>query len=111
MAVFTPLIPARRRAAMLCALLVSAFSATAMSGDWFAAVWTTDDGMPDNGVRAVTQTKDGFLWVATDGGLARFDGARFQKFPLLNIAVENSAVGRLLVDDRQQLWIAMNRSA
>lgn len=39
--------------------------------------WTTDDGLPSNGVHALAQTKDGYLWVGTTGGLARFDGMRF----------------------------------
>lgn len=40
-------------------------------------VWQSEDGLPNNSVRAVTQSRDGYLWVATDNGLARFDGARF----------------------------------
>src|SRR5687767_12025812 len=42
--------------------------------------WQTEDGLPSNTVRAVMQTRDGFLWVATDAGLARFDGRRFSTF-------------------------------
>jgi signal transduction histidine kinase/ligand-binding sensor domain-containing protein len=39
--------------------------------------WTTADGLPQNSVNAVTQTRDGYLWVGTFGGLARFDGTEF----------------------------------
>ncbi|MFM8534052.1 MAG: two-component regulator propeller domain-containing protein [Acidimicrobiia bacterium] len=42
--------------------------------------WTTEDGLPQNGVRAVTQTPDGFLWFTTFDGLVRFDGIRFTTF-------------------------------
>ena len=42
-----------------------------------ARVWQTDDGLPQNPVWAITQTLDGYLWVGTRGGLARFDGIRF----------------------------------
>src|SRR5215475_3211496 len=40
-------------------------------------VWQTDEGLPQNSVWAITQTKDGYLWVGTQQGLARFDGLRF----------------------------------
>src|SRR2546426_6604632 len=39
--------------------------------------WTTVDGLPQNSVNAVEQTPDGYIWVGTFGGLARFDGLRF----------------------------------
>src|SRR5437016_5747628 len=48
--------------------------------------WQIDDGLPHNSVLAITQTRDGYLWLATPEGLARFDGVRFtifdaKKFP------------------------------
>jgi len=42
--------------------------------------WFTEHGLPSNKIRAVTQTRDGYLWVATAQGLARFDGSRFTIF-------------------------------
>src|ERR1017187_4591697 len=39
--------------------------------------WQSDDGLPQNSVRAITQTSEGYLWVGTQEGLARFDGVRF----------------------------------
>lgn len=44
--------------------------------------WTTRDGLPHNRVRSVVQTRDGFLWLATDAGVARFDGAVCKAFGL-----------------------------
>ncbi|OZC01606.1 ATP-binding protein [Rubricoccus marinus] len=41
--------------------------------------WTVDDGLPTP-VAAVTQTPDGYLWITTREGLARFDGVRFELF-------------------------------
>src|SRR5712691_6697712 len=40
-------------------------------------IWQTEDGLPQNSVAAITQTPDGYLWVGTRDGLARFDGIRF----------------------------------
>jgi signal transduction histidine kinase/ligand-binding sensor domain-containing protein len=39
--------------------------------------WTTDDGLPQNTVNDIIQTPDGYLWLATFGGLVRFDGVAF----------------------------------
>lgn len=47
------------------------------SDDYLQTVWTTEDGLPQNSVNAIVQTQDGYLWLATFGGLAQFDGARF----------------------------------
>ncbi len=40
-------------------------------------IWRSQDGLPENQVQALLQDRDGYLWVGTSGGLARFDGARF----------------------------------
>src|SRR5258705_12883503 len=43
-------------------------------------VWQLEQGLPQNSVDAIAQTDDGFLWVATEEGFARFDGIRFTVF-------------------------------
>ena len=43
-------------------------------------VWQTEQGLPSNSVNAIVQDRDGYLWVATNAGLARFDGVRFRIF-------------------------------
>jgi ligand-binding sensor domain-containing protein len=43
-------------------------------------VWTQQQGLPQDSIRAITQTTDGFLWLGTDEGLARFDGYEFVTF-------------------------------
>src|SRR5258705_1121396 len=47
--------------------------------------WQTDAGLPNNTVQAVVQTRDGYLWVGTQYGLARFDGDRFTIFRRGNV--------------------------
>jgi signal transduction histidine kinase/ligand-binding sensor domain-containing protein len=46
--------------------------------------WTADTGLPQNSVRAIHQTRDGYLWLATSDGLVRFDGVRFTIFDKSN---------------------------
>ena len=45
-----------------------------------ADLWHQGSGLPQNYVYAILQTRDGYLWVGTRGGLARFDGVRFTTF-------------------------------
>lgn len=40
--------------------------------------WTRANGLPGNAVNAITQAKDGYLWLGTQNGLVRFDGIRFE---------------------------------
>ncbi len=42
--------------------------------------WRTDSGLPQNTVHSILQTRDGYLWLGTDGGLVRFDGMDFVTF-------------------------------
>ncbi len=46
--------------------------------------WTADNGLPQNSVRDIVQTRDGYLWLATLDGLVRFDGVRFTVFRLVH---------------------------
>jgi len=46
--------------------------------------WTSGDGLPQNSVLSITQTRDGYLWFTTIDGLVRFDGIRFSIFDKSN---------------------------
>jgi hypothetical protein len=60
-------------------------------------VWTTSNGLPQDSVRAIAQTADGYLWFATTDGLARFDGVNFTVFNDSNTPVEaHSTMATLL---------------
>src|SRR6266568_3953757 len=68
--------------------------------------WQTDEGLPNNLVRAITQTPDGYLWIGTRLGLARFDGVHFTAFDARNTpALKNPNISALCVDGRGSLWI------
>jgi signal transduction histidine kinase/ligand-binding sensor domain-containing protein len=80
------------------------------SSDWLARDWQSDDGLPDNGVTGIAQTADGFLWIGTAGGLMRFDGIRFLEWPVASLpGVPNRVVRALSLDEKGQLWVAMDR--
>ena len=69
-------------------------------------VRTVDDGLPQNSVNAILQTRDGYIWMATNGGLARYDGVRFKTFEVGNSAGMTSNRLLALCEDREgSLWI------
>src|ERR1700722_11410962 len=68
--------------------------------------WTTVDGLPQNSVNAVAQTPDGYIWVGTFGGLARFDGIRFDAAERVDAAGRHvDRVLSLAVAPDSSLWI------
>jgi len=69
-------------------------------------VWETDDGLPQNSVIAMTQTRDGYLWLGTLNGLVRFDGKRFTVFDENNTpGLNSSRIVKLFEDSQTNLWI------
>src|SRR5271155_2936459 len=53
--------------------------------EWLAQSWHNEEGLPDNSVAGVAQTPDGYLWIGTPTGLARFDGLRFENVSLTEV--------------------------
>jgi signal transduction histidine kinase/ligand-binding sensor domain-containing protein len=73
---------------------------------WARQSWSTEDGLPQNSVHAILQTKEGFLWVGTEGGLTRFDGLNFKVFQQANeTAFTSDDVCCLAKDAGNSLWI------
>ena len=70
--------------------------------------WQKDQGLPENRVRAMLQTHDGYLWIGGDEGLARFDGVRFVSFGLQEGI--KGPVTALCEDSQGALWIGSAES-
>jgi len=71
--------------------------------------WTRADGLPQSSVEAITQTIDGYLWIGTQQGLARFDGVRFTVFDRRSTTgFGDDYVAALLGDRDGTLWIGTN---
>lgn len=58
-------------------MLVGSSGADEATGRLIRRWWTSEAGLPQNTVQALAQTGDGYLWVGTQEGLARFDGMSF----------------------------------
>ena len=69
-------------------------------------VWQTEQGLPQNTIPAMVQTRDGYIWLGTELGLVRFDGVRFTVFDEASTPEIKSNIVVALVEDRQgRLWI------
>lgn len=74
------------------------------------ATFGMEAGLPGAAVTAALQTRDGYLWVATGGGLARFDGVRFVSFREANTpALPSNLINCLFEDRAGVLWIGTER--
>lgn len=106
--------PARSRSTwwilILLSGLISARGATtdvALSQLSFAStVFSIEAGLPSNVAQALCQTRDGYIWVGTEGGLARFDGVRFRVFRAKEVPELGDNLIRCLFEDHDgSLWI------
>lgn len=69
--------------------------------------WTSEQGLPQNSIRPMLQTRDGFLWIGTRGGLARFDGSSFVIYKAnTSDSIPNDSVTGLAEDRDGSLWIS-----
>jgi len=68
--------------------------------------WQIPEGLPQNAAQTIARTPDGYLWIGTQEGLARFDGVRFVVFDRSNeIAIHDNTITVLHVDRAGRLWI------
>ena len=77
----------------------------AHDSDYVIFHWQVQDGLPSARIEDVIQTHDGYIWLATLDGLARFDGVRFERFYNSDTpGLANSMIKCLLEDSRWRLW-------
>ncbi len=98
----------------LCTVFFSFSLLTAVAGasgllsaaEYSHRIWRTQDGLPQSEIRAIAQTPDGYLWIGTSGGLARFDGVRFVVFDRSNTpAFRDDSILTLFTARDKSLWI------
>jgi signal transduction histidine kinase/ligand-binding sensor domain-containing protein/DNA-binding response OmpR family regulator len=103
-------------AAAAAALIVPAPDAYALDpakaiSQYVHAVWDSDDGLPQNSVSAVVESRDGYIWFGTQEGVVRFDGVRFTIFDSRTGALPHNYVTALIEDRNGVLWIGTNDGA
>ncbi len=67
--------------------------------------WGTKDGLRQHRIRAMRQTQDGYLWLATENGLVRFDGVRFSTLSSATDGLSHDYLNALEVGDDGSLWV------
>ena len=68
--------------------------------------WSTEAGLPQNSVHQILQTRNGYLWLATESGVVRFDGISFTVFNAENEpAFTSNDITSLAEDESGTLWI------
>lgn len=103
--------PVLRSALLGSALLVAATTGFALDPHqslrhYGYQSWQTDNGLPQNTVHAVLQTHDGFIWLATEAGLVRFDSVTFAIFTRKDTPQLGSDLIYSLMEDKSgTLWI------
>src|SRR5919109_5275022 len=94
--------------ALIAALVLLASISHSQTKDdrYSRRVWQTQDGLPQDTINALVQTNDGYLWIGTSGGLARFDGYRFTIFDSENTpALREESAYSLYCARNGTLWI------
>jgi ligand-binding sensor domain-containing protein/signal transduction histidine kinase len=106
-----------RRACLLVAVLLAtapsawALDASKRLSGCTVDTWRSRDGLPGAWVRAIVQTPDGYLWLGTQGGLARYGGGRLVTMPPGRPSDEAPDVMGLHAARDGTLWILPTRGA
>lgn len=91
--------------AVLCLLAASVPSL--LCGQFRFDSWTTENGLPQNSIWGLCQTRDGYLWMTTLSSIVRFDGLRFREFNRRNtpgLTADGFSAYALLEDREGCLW-------
>jgi signal transduction histidine kinase/ligand-binding sensor domain-containing protein len=95
--------------AMFFSTLSSRANSSANDSLWSFRPWQTEDGLPDNSVTGVAQTGDGYIWVATYGGLMRFNGATFSAVQAPGVF--KKSIRTMFVSQQEAIWLGMDSGA
>jgi ligand-binding sensor domain-containing protein len=88
-------------------LLLAGCISAAFGQQYHVQNWHVEDGLPDGEITAIQQTPDGYLWVGTPKGLARFDGNRFKIFKANPASTQKDwRITCLLASRDGTLWIS-----
>lgn len=96
----------------LLTLSVTALNASPSSQErWYFTHLTTDDGLPFNNISAITQDSNGFVWIATEDGLSRYDGRVFKNFDKAALGLDSDFITYLCADAEGNLWVGTDNGA
>jgi len=80
--------------------------ATDTQSSYVGTVYGSGDGLPQESIKSVLQTRDGYVWIGTQEGLARFDGQHFTNFNEANSpGLSNDNIHKIVEDASGSIWI------
>ncbi|HEX8720673.1 MAG TPA: two-component regulator propeller domain-containing protein [Pyrinomonadaceae bacterium] len=105
------LFPVLFLSALLCGVTARALDPAADLGQLSRRAWQTEQGLPQNTVHSIAQTLDGYIWVATEEGVARFDGLGFTVFDRQNTPqlLSNDVRALLASAKGNALWVCTDK--
>src|ERR1700691_6245384 len=72
-------------------------------------IWQAQPGLSQTSIYAVSQTRDGYIWLGTQSGVVRFDGIRFSRVETLPQASLGDIWARAIEEDTAgHVWITTN---
>ncbi|TAL71175.1 MAG: hypothetical protein EPN88_05930 [Bacteroidetes bacterium] len=79
--------------------------AEGFSQQYFFRRYSVEEGLPQTSVYCLLQDSRGYIWMGTDGGgVARFDGQKFESFSKAN-GLSDNVVRSLFEDSKRNIWI------
>jgi len=89
----------------MCLFLLLSVSLKAQNDNWKIQHISTSDGLSNRFVNCITEDERGFAWIATNFGLNRYDGHRFDIFTRESNHLQSNTINQLMIDAHQQLWV------
>jgi diguanylate cyclase (GGDEF)-like protein len=83
-------------------------SPTVPDGHYHFQAYGPDEGFPSLSIHAISQDVDGYIWLGTETGLVRYDGARMQRWGQSD-GLPSDWVTRIVPDPRGGLWLNTTR--
>jgi len=89
-----------------CLSVPKAIALVLTQDDYLYRIWSVEAGLPQISVTAIAQDAQGFIWLGTQNGLARFDGLNFKVYNTANTpALPSNLISALHIDAQQRLWV------
>ena len=98
-----------KRALLSAIFLVSVLTGWAQNNHTAFRNFSTDEGLPDNSVRAIFQDSDGLIWLCTREGICMYDGLHFKPLEDSSCDILDGLAMSIAEDPQHRLWFITTR--
>lgn len=72
--------------------------------------WTIDDGLPSNAISQIIQSQKGYIWIASYGGITKFDGVNFTNYSSHKFKSLFTEAAKIVSEDKNgTIWIGTQK--